>query len=49
MTRVLRSWLTVTEVPNELYIIKDAPRYGVMFDADDIRIKVIDFLKNQLK
>jgi len=28
---------------------KDAPHFGAMFDADEIRKKVIDFLKLNLK
>jgi len=36
-------------VQNELVMVKDAPHYGVMFDADDIRKKIIDFLKEELK
>lgn len=46
---LLSSWLTVNGVQNEVIIVKDAPHFGSMFDADDIRIKVIDFLKQQLK
>lgn len=46
---LLSSWLTVNGVQNEVIMVKDAPHFGSMFDADDIRIKVIDFLKQQLK
>lgn len=46
---LLSSWLRLAGVQNELIIVKDAPHYGVMFDADDIRKKVIDFLKKELK
>lgn len=46
---LLSSWLTVNGVQNEVIIVKDAPHFGSMFDADDIRIKVIDFLKQQLE
>jgi acetyl esterase/lipase len=45
---LLSSWLTVAGVQNELVIVKDAPHFGVMFDADEIRSKVIGFLKKQL-
>jgi acetyl esterase/lipase len=48
-SQLLSAWLTVVGVPNELVIVKDAPHYGVMFDADDVRNKVISFLKKQLK
>jgi acetyl esterase/lipase len=47
-SQLLSSWLSVAGVPNELIIVKDAPHYGEMFDADDIRIKVINFLKKHL-
>jgi dipeptidyl aminopeptidase/acylaminoacyl peptidase len=47
-SQLLSSWLTLAGVPNELIIVKDAPHYGSMFDADDIRIKVINFLKKHL-
>lgn len=46
---LLSSWLTIADVPNELLIVKDAPHFGVMFDADEVRVKVIDFLKRYLK
>jgi acetyl esterase/lipase len=48
-SQLLRSWLTVAGVPNELIIVKDAPHYGVMFDADEVRNKVLLFLKKELK
>ncbi len=46
-SQLLSSWLTVKGVQNELIIVKDAPHYGVMFDVDDVRNKVISFLKKQ--
>ena len=46
---LLSAWLNVSGVQNELIFVKDAPHFGVMFDADDVRKKVIDFLKAQLK
>jgi len=45
---LLSSWLRLAGVQNELIIVKDAPHYGVMFDADEIRKKVIYFLKKEL-
>jgi len=48
-SKLLSAWLGLAGVPNELIIVKDAPHFGAMFDADDIRIKVIDFLKTSLK
>lgn len=47
-SQLLNSWLNVAGVPNELIIVKDAPHFGVMFDADEVRNKVMNFLKKQL-
>ena len=47
-SRLLSSWLTLAGVKNEVIIVKDAPHFGSMFDVDEIRIKVMDFLKTSL-
>jgi acetyl esterase/lipase len=47
-SKLLNSWLNVLGVQNELIIVKDAPHFGVMYDTEDIRKKVIDFLKKNL-
>lgn len=47
-SKLLSSWLNVVGVKNELLIVKGAPHYGVMFDAEEVRAKVIGFLKKQL-
>lgn len=47
-SQLLSAWLSTVGVENELIIVKDAPHFGAMFDADDIRKKVIGFLKKQL-
>ena len=47
-SQLLSAWLGVVGVQNELVIVKDAPHFGVMFDSDDVRNKVINFLKKQL-
>ncbi len=47
-SQLMSSWLAIKGIENELIIVKDAPHYGEMFDADDIRTKVIDFLKKHL-
>ena len=47
-SQLLHSWLNVVGVKNELIIVKGAPHYGVMFDAEEVRNKVISFLKKQL-
>ncbi|MGZ5247417.1 MAG: alpha/beta hydrolase fold domain-containing protein [Flavitalea sp.] len=46
---LLSSWMNIAGVPNELVIVKDAPHYGEMFDTDEVRNKVIGFLKKHLK
>ena len=48
-SRLLGSWLKLAGVPKELIIVMDAPHFGVMFDSDEVRKKVIDFLRMQLK
>ena len=47
-SQLLSAWLSVAGVQNELVIVKDAPHFGVMFDTDEIRNNVMDFLKKQL-
>lgn len=46
---LLKSYLDLAKVKNELTIVKDAPHYGVMFDAEDVRQKLLAFLDSQLK
>jgi len=48
-SQLLSAWLTVVGVQNELIIVKGAPHFGVMFDTDEIRNKVMGFLKKELK
>ncbi|HEY5825948.1 MAG TPA: alpha/beta hydrolase [Cyclobacteriaceae bacterium] len=48
-SQLLSAWLNTVKVPNELIIVKDAPHFGEMFDVDDIRSRVINFLKKELK
>ena len=45
---VLKSSLDLAGVPNEITIVKDAPHYGAMFDAEEIRLKLFSFLKTHL-
>jgi acetyl esterase/lipase len=47
-SKLLSSWLNIVGVQNELIIVKDAPHFGVMFDTDEVRNKVMAFLKKQL-
>jgi acetyl esterase/lipase len=46
---LLRSYLSLANVPNELIVVKDAPHYGVMFDADSVRSRVLAFLEDRFK
>jgi acetyl esterase/lipase len=48
-SRLLSSWLNVAGVKNEVIIVKGAPHFGVMFDSDEVRKKVISFLIHELK
>jgi acetyl esterase/lipase len=45
---LLKSALDLVGVKNELTIVKDAPHYGKMFDAEEIRLKLFAFLKTHL-
>lgn len=47
-SQLLSAWLSVAGIENELMIVKDAPHFGVMFDADEVRSKVMNFLKKHL-
>lgn len=47
-SKLLHSWLNTEGVSSELIIVKDAPHFGVMYDVDEVRNKVINFLKKQL-
>lgn len=46
-SRLLHSWLKLAGVPAEIILVKDAPHFGEMFDAEQIRSAVISFLKNR--
>ena len=48
-SKLLSGWLTVKGVKNELIIVQDAPHYGVMFDVEGVREKVLEFLKLYLQ
>lgn len=48
-SQLLHSWLKVKGVPSELIIVPNAPHFGAMFDVDEIRVKVMEFLKKELK
>jgi dipeptidyl aminopeptidase/acylaminoacyl peptidase len=48
-SQLLSAWLTLKGVSNELIMVKDAPHFGKMYDVDEIRMKVMSFLKKELK
>lgn len=48
-SKILSSWLTLSGVPNKLIMVKEAPHYGVMFDADYIREDVFGYLRKYLR
>lgn len=48
-SKLLKAWLDTEGVQNEITIVKGAPHFGEMYDVDEIRTKVITFLKKQLK
>ena len=48
-SKLLSAWLTIHKVKNELIIVKDAPHFGTMYDVEDIKTKVISFLKTALR
>ena len=48
-SKLFNAWLKYYGVQNELTIVKDAPHFGTMYDVEEIKVKVIDFLKVNLK
>lgn len=47
-SKLFSAWLNHFGVKNELTIVKNAPHFGTMYDVEEIRIKVIAFLKQHL-
>ena len=47
-SKILSSWLTITGVKNELIVVPNAPHYGEMFDTEDIRRQLFNFLSAHL-
>lgn len=45
-SKLFSAWLDYYGVQNELTIVENAPHFGPMFDVDEIRNKVISFLKS---
>lgn len=47
-SKLFDAWLKYHGVKTELTIVKDAPHFGTMYDVEEIRAKVITFLKTEL-
>lgn len=47
-SKLFSAWLKYHGVKNELTIVKDAPHFGKMYDVEEIKTKVIVFLKEAL-
>lgn len=48
-SKLFSAWLKYYNVEHELFIVKDAPHFGTMYDVEEIRYKVIAFLTQHLK
>lgn len=48
-SKLFSAWLKYYGVKNELTIVKDAPHFGKMYDTEELKTKVIEFLKEALK
>ena len=48
-SKLFYAWLQYYGVKSEITIVKDAPHFGRMYDVEEIRTKVIAFLKAELK
>ncbi|MBT1703243.1 alpha/beta hydrolase [Chryseosolibacter indicus] len=46
---MLKSYLDLAGVKNDIIIVKDAPHYGVMFDTEEVRNKLFNFLDTHLR
>jgi acetyl esterase/lipase len=46
---LLQSYLNLAGVRNELIVVKGAPHFGPMFDVDDVRSRLLDFLSLNFK
>lgn len=48
-SKLFHAWLSHYGVKSELTIVKDAPHFGIMYDVEEIKNRVISFLKESLK
>ncbi len=46
---LLKAYLDLADVKNELTIVPNAPHFGEMFDVEEIRLKLFDFLDKNFK
>jgi len=46
---LLKSYLDLAHVKNELTVVKGAPHYGEMFDTEEVRTKLFAFLDSVMK
>lgn len=47
-SKLFHAWLSHHGVKSELTIVKDAPHFGKMYDVEEIKTKVMTFLKQHL-
>lgn len=47
-SHLLNAWLKVKGVPTDMIVVPGAPHFGAMFDAPEIRKRVLEFLKTNL-
>jgi acetyl esterase/lipase len=43
---LLKSYLDLAQVKNQITIVKDAPHYGEMFDQDVVKLNLLKFIKD---
>ena len=48
-SKLFNAWLNCSGVDSELTIVPGAPHFGPMYDVEEIRTKVMDFLNEHLK
>jgi acetyl esterase/lipase len=46
-SHLLKSYLDLADVKNELFVVKGAPHYGEMFDTQEVQDRLFLFLKNE--
>ena len=45
-SHLLKAYLDLAKVKNDIIIVKGAPHFGEMFDAEEVQKKIFDFLHN---